>query len=477
MAVTKISWRLCGALIAGGVLLSSMNALGRPAAIASPITTPAAKQAAASGPIVERLRFSDASMPVQAQLSIADVGIVAIEVTEREVFAPLSGAHLDNARLPTTQLAQRFYRGRVVGHGGSIVALALGANGELTGLVSMDGAHWAVGQNTQGATRALRIEDANTNGFDCGVVNNSMVSDAMRLQRSIGPAAAMEIPVGSYYQITLAIETDAEFLDLFSGDTALADSYVGSLVNYITAIYEEQVQARFVLGDRFYWTAANDPWQENGSKSCRLREMGRYWLENREGVVDYTTAHFLSGTNFSEGGGGLAWLDSLCQAPSNYAGDEESCSSFTEDPSAGAFGSFGISSGLTTSGPSSGSFLTQNSFFVAHELGHSVGSSHTHCYAGVEGVSDPVDACYSGEGSCWAGGESLPGLGSLTGGSSSQQNGTIMSYCHLQSGGTQNIAPSFGNGHEFGVSPERVTNLMAERLSAVSQQDPPVCPW
>jgi len=473
MTMTRIGWQICTMLLASSVLLASMTATGRPATTFNSPPNLVSAQTADTHNIIEHLRLADTSIPVLAQLPIADRGAVAIEVTEREVFTPLSSAHLDNAPIQLSKPAPRFYRGRVVGHAGSIVALSLAADGQLTGLVSMDGAHWAVGRDAKGETRALRVEDANTSGFNCGVVNTSMVSEAMRLQRSIGPATALEIPVGSYYQITLAIESDAEFLNLFSGDTALADSYVGSLVNYITAIYEEQVQARFVLGDRFYWSAANDPWQENSSLSCRLREMGRYWRDNREGVVDYTTAHFLSGAFFD---GGLAWLDTLCQAPSSYADDEESCSSFTEDPTAGVFGSFGISSGLTSNGPSSGSFLTQNSFFVAHELGHSVGSSHSHCYGGVEGVGDPVDACYTGETSCWAGGESLPGVGSLTGGSANQQTGTIMSYCHLQSGGTQNIAPSFGKNHDYGVNPERVTNLMAARLSAVSQQDPSCLP-
>ena len=59
----------------------------------------------------------------------------------------------------------------------------------------------------------------------------------------------------------------------------------------------------------------------------------------------------------------------------------------------------------------------------AHEMGHNFGSPHTHCF------SPPIDTCYSGESGCYSGSVVNPGpLG-----------GTIMSYCHLLTGGFSNI--------------------------------------
>jgi len=58
--------------------------------------------------------------------------------------------------------------------------------------------------------------------------------------------------------------------------------------------------------------------------------------------------------------------------------------------------------------------------FVGHEIGHNLGSSHTHCEALGPGGSF-VDQCYANErNGCYTGTTSCPAGGA----------GTIMSYCH-----------------------------------------------
>jgi Metallo-peptidase family M12/Fibronectin type III domain/Secretion system C-terminal sorting domain len=77
---------------------------------------------------------------------------------------------------------------------------------------------------------------------------------------------------------------------------------------------------------------------------------------------------------------------------------------------------------------------------MAHEIGHTMGSNHTH-WCGWSG--GPIDNCYTQEGTCTAG--PAPAAGA----------GTIMSYCHLTG-----VGINFANG--FGTQP---ANLFRSRVS------------
>lgn len=81
---------------------------------------------------------------------------------------------------------------------------------------------------------------------------------------------------------------------------------------------------------------------------------------------------------------------------------------------------------------------------LTHELGHNMGSPHTHSCSWVGG---PIDNCYTQEGNCVPG--PRPGAG----------QGTIMSYCHLVS----TVGIRFSNG--FGPQPG---NLIRSRIGAAT---------
>ncbi len=55
--------------------------------------------------------------------------------------------------------------------------------------------------------------------------------------------------------------------------------------------------------------------------------------------------------------------------------------------------------------------------------------------------------------------------------------GTIMSYCHLLSGGMSNMSLTLGTGHPHGVEPERVPSRMSDHVMAVSTSDPACLPF
>jgi hypothetical protein len=81
---------------------------------------------------------------------------------------------------------------------------------------------------------------------------------------------------------------------------------------------------------------------------------------------------------------------------------------------------------------------TWNANVICHEIGHNIGSNHTH-WCGWPGGA--IDDCYAVEGSCSAGPAPTSG-------------GTIMSYCHLS------IGINFNNG--FGTLPG---NLLRSRIT------------
>ncbi|MEO1085027.1 MAG: M12 family metallo-peptidase, partial [Acidobacteriota bacterium] len=198
-----------------------------------------------------------------------------------------------------------------------------------------------------------------------------------------------------------------------------------------------------------FW-ATSDPWSQ-GNPACALLEFGRYWNDNNGGI-DRTIAHFFSGRN---NGGGIAWVGVLCSGAFNFQASLLGCSLTPDNDNYG--GAYGYT------GDMDANFDLDNPTFVwdvygwNHEVGHNFNSPHTHCYNGVGGSNDPVDACESSEcttNNCYCGAESLP---CATPGAGC---GTIMSYCHLRSGGIANISPTFGQNHPWGTLPDRVPTRM-----------------
>ena len=241
---------------------------------------------------------------------------------------------------------------------------------------------------------------------------------------------------------TVAVDTDAGFYNYFASTDDILD-YFAALFGYTSAIYEAEVNTELLIGDVFLFSSSTDPYSTTSSSATRLNAMEAYWQANRSSVTRTVAAHF-SSQNF----GGLAYLDALCSTTYGYS----------------VSGVYGIA-------PQSGQPFIWDAKVFAHEIGHNFSSQHTHCYAGEAGNSNPVDACWNSESSCWAGAVALPGSGSLTGGTIGSGNGTIMSYCHQITGGVSNISPTFGQDHVYGIEPSRVPSKMANRAFEVAAID------
>ena len=204
-------------------------------------------------------------------------------------------------------------------------------------------------------------------------------------------------------ELPIAVETDYEFFQLFGNFTA-AQVYAVSLFGAVSARYREQLQTVITLPYLGLYTTAADPWTSQGVGGTSvdlLYEFQTAWYPNMP--VDAALGHFLSGASL---GGGVAWLDSLCLPEYRF----------------GVSGNLGGNLPLPVAqGPLNWDFVV-----VAHEIGHNLSTLHTHDYC------PPLDECApSGY------------FGSCQTKQTCVSNGTLMSYCHLCSGGMSNITTYF----------------------------------
>ncbi len=206
--------------------------------------------------------------------------------------------------------------------------------------------------------------------------------------------------VGVCRQMRVAVETDVEFLaNRFGGNAYAATAYVGMLYAAMNEIYQRDVQIHPWVGYIRLWETDVDSDPYTGEVGDRLGQLRDHWEGNMSGVARHE-AHILCGI----GGGGVAWIPSICNSYSYAA----SC----------VGGSFPYPLVNNDGG-------NWDVMVVAHEMGHNCGGPHTH-------NSDPIiDGCGSDPQDCTAADLDI---------------GTIMSYCHICEGGMSNIRLEFAPG-------------------------------
>jgi hypothetical protein len=197
----------------------------------------------------------------------------------------------------------------------------------------------------------------------------------------------------------IAIDTDSEWLAGFADDTDAANDWITNLFLVMNVMFERDLGAQLMIGDVILRTGS-DPYNvTSGDRFDQLTEFGQYWRLNQDGS-DRDFAAMLSGRNINPNSfSGIAWLNQYCQNGWVPGGQGFTVGSYSYN----AIGSNWPASAAAK--------------FVGHEIGHNMGSPHTHCY------NPPVDQCYGSEDDCYSGPASCPG-----------GPGTAMSYCHLLGG-------------------------------------------
>jgi hypothetical protein len=246
-----------------------------------------------------------------------------------------------------------------------------------------------------------------------------------------GVAALSTTAAAAIKDAAISIETDQELLAKFAGDVSAMSAYITTLLGQTSVIYQRDVGVHLTVNRIQAWTSA-DPYAATNTRT-QLDEVGDWWHANRpKSSYPRTTVLFLSGKPVT---GGIAWLDVLCENDFSQGGHW-----------GGAYAVVQIAGNY----PSSLWDLVGS----AHEMGHNFGSPHTHCF------SPPIDRCYGGESGCYSGGTVNPGpLG-----------GTIMSYCHLLSGGYGNMDLRF---HERCINEQMLPEINSVGCLTTIPDSPP----
>ncbi|UPT71936.1 MAG: M12 family metallo-peptidase [Flavobacterium sp. JAD_PAG50586_2] len=295
-----------------------------------------------------------------------------------------------------------YYRGIIKGETTSVAAFNF-FNGEFNGIVSGEGlGNIVVGKLAKPNNQSDYIvySDAKMkvlNDFDCHIKNEGeSVESNNQTNRNVNS----ERCVGFYFEVD-------NNLFIQNG------SNITTTINWMTSVFNE-VQTLYAnyditvgLSSIFVWNNP-DPYEGIGTGSIDYLSAFRQNVPIFDGDVG-----MLVGID-PEGLGGVAYLNTLCGS-NNYAYSDVNFT-FNTVPTY--------------------SWTVQ---VIAHEFGHSLGSSHTHACV-WNGDNTRIDGCGPAagydEGNC--------GLGPIP---SSEEKGTIMSYCHLVSG----VGISFSNG--FGQQP------------------------
>jgi len=298
----------------------------------------------------------------------------------------------------------------------------------ISGLLVSGGDHLEI-SSTDGQNLTLSApEPAPEGSSTCGTeAENQPGFDLAALQsgafRSMSAA-----PAGTAlsYQAVVAIDTDTEWMAGKGDDTVTAMNWITDVFLAMNVFYERDVETRLLIGD-VTLRIGPDPYSVATDRSAQLDEFAQHWRLNL-GSLDRDFAALFSGRGIASGSySGIAWINQYCQK------------GFLQGSrTVGSYSFHAIGTNRTTA---------NTAIFVGHELGHNMGSPHTHCYGPA------IDQCFNAEGGCYSGPVSCPAGG----------KGTVMSYCHVGTG--SGGAGCGGSLLEFHPT---VQSLIEDRLSANS---------
>lgn len=411
LGVVTAAWLLAGSWCAAAPAVRAGDSATR---VASPFRVVAAAAGdsgvtvALDGGAVERLRVGPKRMKLA--LPVSPTQDVMLELERFEVTTDLTKfiRATPDGRQQVARPDVVLLRGTVSGDPDSHVFLAMSDRGITNGIVRRsDGDTYFVsaGRGPRGGTSNVTIHRAGSAaGFPdqvpfCGTDDShNLLGD---VTQSLGGVATVGVLPGSPYLIKVAVEGDQAFVNLFGGNVAAAEAYIVELIGAVSDIYRRDFDVRLRLDFVRTWPAGGEPFGADD-----LSGFASYWIAN-ENPSSYHIVHLMSGRR-DMAYGGIAYVSGPC-------GDAYSIGGYL-------LGSFPT----PVDGPDLGNWDLS---VVAHEMGHNMGTGHTH-----DSYTPPIDSCAYG----------------------AHKRGTIMSYCHTTAGGMLNTDMRFHSRVQ-----DTITNILA----------------
>ncbi len=308
-----------------------------------------------------------------------------------------------------------YYHGVIDNDPQSLVSISV-FDDEIIGTIHTQEANFVIGKLNNTTTQKHVIyndkELANDLSLDCATPDDGVVYEYKDLTFDMSKA------VGDCVRVHFEIDDD---IVTNKGGATGATNYITGLMNEVITLYAND-NLSMAVSEIFAWTT---PAPYSGSSSSAM--LSSY--QANTGAFNGDLSHLVS---YQASGGIAAGFSGIC----NSNVDESKCFSSIDASYANV---------------PTYSFTVM---VVTHEMGHLIGSRHTHACV-WNGNGTAIDGCAGGtEGSC-----SLP--------PSPPSGGTIMSYCHLTTG------IDFTQG--FGSQPQAVILNTVANATCLSACSGPTC--
>lgn len=324
------------------------------------------------------------------------------------------------APMKTGSVKAVHYRGFVKDYPSSIAAFTVFEDGEIMGMFSNGKGNFNLGKLNNGNDYILYNDaDMRTKpGFECGTAMLPVINSNKTMQYSTPAAPQGGTPGMLCKKVRFMWEADFKlYNNNFSGNLTNTANYIAGLFNQVATMYANE-GITIELNSTFIWTTP-DPYNTSTSANALNTFKSRYNTSGDNFNADLCMLLDGAPTN----NGGLAYILDFDQCNRSYAyGYANIYATYNTVPT-----------------------YSWDVEVMTHEMGHLMGSYHTHWCGwntGAGGSCGAIDDCFAVEAgtnctTCSATTVTTPSA-------PAGFMGTVMSYCYLRNGIGVNLSNGFG---------------------------------